>query len=83
MEHPALAIAAAASAIDSGDMIADSITVKDMLGYNKYLVIDSEHPQVSCNRLRAPTAQLDGSIPTSVLRPGAIFFTISQNPVAQ
>ena len=47
MEHPALAIAAAASAIDSGDMIADSITVKDMLGYNKYLVIDSEHPRHS------------------------------------
>lgn len=34
---------AVASAIDSGNMIADSITVKDMLGYNKHLVIDSEH----------------------------------------
>jgi len=33
------------SAIDSGDMIADPITVKDMLGYNKHLVIDSEHPR--------------------------------------
>jgi coenzyme F420 hydrogenase subunit beta len=36
---------AVASAVDSGDMIADSITVKDMLGYNKHLVIDSEHPR--------------------------------------
>ena len=35
---------AVASAIDSGDMIAESITVDDMLGYNKHLVIDSEHP---------------------------------------
>ncbi|HLB73756.1 MAG TPA: Coenzyme F420 hydrogenase/dehydrogenase, beta subunit C-terminal domain, partial [Sedimentisphaerales bacterium] len=34
---------AVASAIDSGDMIAESITVEDMLGYNKHLVIDSEH----------------------------------------
>jgi len=32
-----------ASAIDSGDMIADSITVKDMLGYNGHLVVDSKH----------------------------------------
>jgi coenzyme F420 hydrogenase subunit beta len=32
-----------ASAIDSGDMIADSITVKDMLGYNRHLVVDSKH----------------------------------------
>jgi coenzyme F420 hydrogenase subunit beta len=36
---------AVGSAIDSGDMIADSITVEDMLGYNKHLVIDSEHPR--------------------------------------
>jgi coenzyme F420 hydrogenase subunit beta len=34
---------AVASAIDSGDMIADSIAVEDMLGYNKHLVIDSKH----------------------------------------
>jgi coenzyme F420 hydrogenase subunit beta len=34
---------AVASAIDSGDMIADPITVKDMLGYNKHLVIGSKH----------------------------------------
>jgi coenzyme F420 hydrogenase subunit beta len=33
------------SAIDSGDMIADSIAVEDMLGYNRHLVIDSEHPR--------------------------------------
>jgi coenzyme F420 hydrogenase subunit beta len=33
------------SAIDSWDMIADFITVKDMLGYNKHLVIDSNHPR--------------------------------------
>jgi len=32
-----------ASAIDSGDMIADSITIKDMHGYNKHLIIDSKH----------------------------------------
>jgi coenzyme F420 hydrogenase subunit beta len=32
-----------ASAIDSGDIIADSITVKDMLGYNRHLVVDSKH----------------------------------------
>jgi len=31
------------SAIGSGDMIADSITVEDMLGYNKHLIIDSGH----------------------------------------
>jgi hypothetical protein len=31
------------SAIGSGDMIADPITVKDMLGYNKHLVIGSKH----------------------------------------
>ncbi len=36
---------AVSSAIDSGDMIADSITVEGMLGYNKHLVIDSEHPR--------------------------------------
>ena len=34
---------AIASAIDSGDMIAEAITVEDMLGYNKHLVIDSQH----------------------------------------
>ena len=34
---------AVASVIDSGDMIADCIAVEDMLGYNKHLVIDSEH----------------------------------------
>lgn len=34
---------AVARAIDSGAMIADSITVRDMLGYNKHLVIDSKH----------------------------------------
>jgi coenzyme F420 hydrogenase subunit beta len=34
---------AVASAIDSGDMIADPITVEEMLGYNKHLVIDSKH----------------------------------------
>jgi coenzyme F420 hydrogenase subunit beta len=34
---------AVASAIDSGDMIAESITIEDMLGYNKHLVVDSEH----------------------------------------
>ena len=33
------------SAVDGGDMIADPITVKDMLSYNKHLVIDSEHPR--------------------------------------
>jgi coenzyme F420 hydrogenase subunit beta len=31
------------SAIDAGDMIADSITVIDMLGYNKHLVVGPEH----------------------------------------
>jgi len=36
---------AVASAIDSGDMIAESITIEDMLRYNKHLVIDSEHPR--------------------------------------
>jgi coenzyme F420 hydrogenase subunit beta len=36
---------AVSSAIDSGDMVADSITTEDMLGYNKHLVIDSEHPR--------------------------------------
>jgi hypothetical protein len=36
---------AVATAIDSGDMIADPITIKEMLGYNKHLVIDSEHPR--------------------------------------
>jgi coenzyme F420 hydrogenase subunit beta len=35
---------AVASAIDSGDMIASPITIGDMLGYNRHLVIDSEHP---------------------------------------
>jgi coenzyme F420 hydrogenase subunit beta len=34
---------AVASAIGSGDMIAETITIEDMLGYNKHLVIDSEH----------------------------------------
>jgi len=34
---------AVGSAVAGGDMIADSITVEDMLGYNKHLVIDSEH----------------------------------------
>lgn len=34
---------AVSSAVDSGDMIAESITVEDMLGYNKDLVIDSQH----------------------------------------
>ncbi|MGB8225634.1 MAG: Coenzyme F420 hydrogenase/dehydrogenase, beta subunit C-terminal domain [Sedimentisphaerales bacterium] len=34
---------AVGSMIKSGDMIADSITVKDMLGYNKHLVIDFNH----------------------------------------
>jgi hypothetical protein len=34
-----------ASEIETGDMIADAITVKDMLGYNKHLVIDSKHPR--------------------------------------
>ena len=33
------------SAIDSGDMIADSITLQDMLGYNRHLVIDRQHPR--------------------------------------
>jgi len=33
------------SAIDSGDMIADSITLQDMLGYNRHLVIDPDHPR--------------------------------------
>ena len=36
---------ALASAVDSGDMIAEPITITDMLGYNKPLVIDSEHPR--------------------------------------
>lgn len=36
---------AVASAIDSGDMIADPITDQDMLGYNNHLVIDSKHAQ--------------------------------------
>jgi coenzyme F420-reducing hydrogenase beta subunit len=31
------------SVIDSGDMIADPITMKEMLGYNRGLVIDSNH----------------------------------------
>jgi len=35
--------AAVASAIDSGDMIADRITVDQMLAYNRHLVISSEH----------------------------------------
>lgn len=34
---------AVASAIESGEMIADHIPVEDMLGYNKHLVIDSKH----------------------------------------
>lgn len=32
-----------ASAIDSGDMIADAITVQDMLGFNQHLVISDGH----------------------------------------
>jgi hypothetical protein len=36
---------AVASAIDSGDMIADAITVENMLGYNRHLVISSRHPR--------------------------------------
>jgi len=36
---------AVASVIDSGDMIADPIVVEEMLGYNKHLVIDFEHPR--------------------------------------
>lgn len=36
---------AVASAIDSGDMVADAITVENMLGYNRHLVIDSRHPR--------------------------------------
>jgi len=32
-----------ASAIDAGDIIADPITMKEMLGYNKGLIIDSNH----------------------------------------
>jgi hypothetical protein len=34
-----------ASVIESGDMIADTVTVQDMLGYNKHLIIDSKHPR--------------------------------------
>jgi len=34
---------AVASAIGSGDMIADTITIEDMLGYNKHLVIHPQH----------------------------------------
>jgi len=34
---------AIASALNSGDLIADPITIQDMLGYNKHLVIDSGH----------------------------------------
>jgi coenzyme F420-reducing hydrogenase beta subunit len=34
---------AVTSTIGSGDMIADSITVEDMLGYNKHLVLHAEH----------------------------------------
>jgi coenzyme F420 hydrogenase subunit beta len=34
---------ALASAIDNGDMAADSIAVEEMLSYNKHLVIDSKH----------------------------------------
>ncbi len=33
------------SEISTGDMIADAITVKDMLGYNKHLIIGSKHPR--------------------------------------
>jgi coenzyme F420 hydrogenase subunit beta len=36
---------AVASAIESGDMIADHVSIGDMLGYNKHLVIDSRHPR--------------------------------------
>jgi coenzyme F420 hydrogenase subunit beta len=36
---------AVASAIDSGDMIADDIPLEDMLGYNRNLVIDSKNSQ--------------------------------------
>lgn len=34
---------AVASAIDSGDMIANSITVDDMLGYNRHLIMHPQH----------------------------------------
>lgn len=34
---------AVGSAVDSGDLISRSITVNDMLGYNKHLVVDSQH----------------------------------------
>ena len=36
---------AVASAIDSGDMSAESITVEDMLGYNEHLVVGPGHPR--------------------------------------
>ncbi|MBN2137848.1 MAG: Coenzyme F420 hydrogenase/dehydrogenase, beta subunit C-terminal domain [Sedimentisphaerales bacterium] len=36
---------AVASAIDSGDIAAESITIEEMLSYNKHLVIDSKHPR--------------------------------------
>jgi len=36
---------AVASAIDSGDMSAESITVEDMLGYNEHLVVGTGHPR--------------------------------------
>lgn len=36
---------AVASAIESGDMIARSITMNDMLAYNKHLIVNSHHSQ--------------------------------------
>ena len=36
---------AVASAIENGELIAESIAFEDMLGYNKNLVIDSNHPR--------------------------------------
>lgn len=36
---------AVASVIESGDMIADTISTEDMLNFNKHLVIDSNHPR--------------------------------------
>jgi coenzyme F420 hydrogenase subunit beta len=34
-----------ASAIETGDMEADAISVEDMLGYNRHLIIDANHPR--------------------------------------
>ena len=38
-------IQAVTSAINHDDMTADSITVDQMIDYNKHLVVDSKHPQ--------------------------------------